>query len=133
MRKILSPVKEAVDSSGKFDDVVQRTIKLFRRRHSNQEDVDKSFNEFLQNPYDKTITRSTVENLLSEAVAAQQKVAYGRKKGPRAVANQFVNFAGTFSKFLAAFSGIVEIVKGVDDQWGGLAYGTLSVLLIVCS
>lgn len=42
-----------------------------------------------------------------------------------------MNFADKFSQFLASFSGIVEIVKVADEQWGGLAYGTLSVLLIV--
>lgn len=34
-----------------------------------------------------------------------------------------------FANFLENFSGIVEIVRAADDQYGGLAYGTLSVFL----
>jgi hypothetical protein len=37
----------------------------------------------------------------------------------------------TFSNFLTSYSGIVEVVKGVDNNYGGIAYGTLSVLLAV--
>lgn len=39
------------------------------------------------------------------------------------------SFLTTFADFLESFSGICEIVKGADQQYGGLAYGTLSVLL----
>lgn len=35
------------------------------------------------------------------------------------------------AKFLEGFSGIAEIVKAADQQYGGLAYGTLSLLLNV--
>lgn len=37
----------------------------------------------------------------------------------------------TFSDFLRSYSGIVELVKAADSQYGGLAYGTLSLLLSV--
>jgi len=35
----------------------------------------------------------------------------------------------SFGAFLTNYSGIVEIMKGADQQYGGLAYGLLSVLL----
>ncbi|KAL9126195.1 MAG: hypothetical protein Q9217_004724 [Psora testacea] len=41
------------------------------------------------------------------------------------------NFATKFSEFLESYSGIVEVVKGADQQYGGLAYGTLSLFFIV--
>ena len=37
----------------------------------------------------------------------------------------------SFARFLQNFSGIVEIAKAADQQYGGLAYGTLSLLLCV--
>lgn len=36
-----------------------------------------------------------------------------------------------FADFLEAYSGIVEIVKQADSQYGGLAYSTVSLLLLV--
>ena len=38
-----------------------------------------------------------------------------------------------FADFLEAYSGIVEIVKQADSQYGGLAYSTVSLLLLVCT
>jgi hypothetical protein len=40
-------------------------------------------------------------------------------------------FLATMSEFLGCYSGIVEIVRCADQQYGGIAYGTISVLLIV--
>ncbi|KJX92477.1 hypothetical protein TI39_contig5847g00009 [Zymoseptoria brevis] len=37
----------------------------------------------------------------------------------------------SFSQFLENFSGIAEIAKAADQQYGGLAFGTLSVMLSV--
>ena len=50
----------------------------------------------------------------------------------RTKASQHVqDFATKFSRFLESYSGIVEVLKGVDQQYGGAAYGTLSIFLIV--
>lgn len=51
----------------------------------------------------------------------------------RPKASQYAqSFVTKFSDFLESYSGIVEIVKGADQQYGGLAYGTLSLFLVVC-
>ena len=42
-----------------------------------------------------------------------------------------ITFANNFSGFLQAYSGIVEIMQGADQQYGGIAYSALSLLLIV--
>ena len=42
-----------------------------------------------------------------------------------------LTFANNFSSFLQAYSGIVEIMQGADQQYGGIAYSALSLLLIV--
>ena len=36
-----------------------------------------------------------------------------------------------FADFLEAYSGVVETVKQADSRYGGLAYTTLSLLLLV--
>lgn len=44
---------------------------------------------------------------------------------------RFQDFAVTFSRFLKAYSGIVDIVGGVDHQFGYVAFSTLSLLFAV--
>lgn len=56
-----------------------------------------------------------------------------RSSTGRKIGTGFQGFLVTFSDFLESFSGIVEIVKAADQQYGGLAYGTLSVFLSVAA
>lgn len=65
--------------------------------------------------------------------ATTQKSIWGirRKQGSRKVGSVTQSFAKNFSAFLAGYSGVVEMVKTGDNQYGGLAYGTLSLLLSV--
>lgn len=42
-------------------------------------------------------------------------------------------FANNFASYLQAYSGIIEIMQGADNQYGGAAYASLSLLLIVSS
>lgn len=53
----------------------------------------------------------------------------GERKGSAGAAVQ--SGLTAVSGFLENFSGLVEIAKGADQQYGGLAYGTLSLLLSV--
>jgi phage-related protein len=54
-----------------------------------------------------------------------------RSVGLRKAGSSVQRVLGTFSDFLGSYSGIVELVKAADSQYGGLAYGTLSLLLSV--
>ena len=65
--------------------------------------------------------------------ATLQKSFWGkqRKQGARKIGYGIQSFANNFSAFLESYSGIVEMVKAGDNQYGGLAYGTLSLLLSV--
>ena len=54
-----------------------------------------------------------------------------RKTGLRRYPALLQTFMTRFADFLEAYSGIVEIVKQADSQYGGLAYTTLSLLLLV--
>lgn len=71
-----------------------------------------------------------MEEYVDTGLAAQQR--HELRKGPlRRAGRHAVAFANHVSNFLQAFSGVVEVVKAVDQQYGGAAYGALSVLLIV--
>jgi hypothetical protein len=54
-----------------------------------------------------------------------------RSNGLRKRAMQLQNFAVTFSRFLQAYSGIVNIFQAVDTQYGNVAFATLSLLFAV--
>ena len=71
--------------------------------------------------------------MLAVQEATAQKSLWGvrRKQGIRRVGSVTQSFAKNFSAFLAGYSGVVEMVKTGDNQYGGLAYGTLSLLLSV--
>jgi hypothetical protein len=62
---------------------------------------------------------------------AQKGLLEERGKGVKKVAAKVEKFAITFAGFLDAYSGIVEVLKCADSQYGGLAYGTLSLFFIV--
>ena len=76
---------------------------------------------------------SALENIVREmqieAETSKDQWAKNRSKTSRHVQN----FTTRFSQFLESYSGIVEVLKGADQQYGGVAYGTLSVFLVVRS
>ena len=68
---------------------------------------------------------------VEEATTQKSIWSIRRKQGGRKVGSVTQSFAKNFSAFLAGYSGVVEMVKTGDNQYGGLAYGTLSLLLSV--
>ena len=54
-----------------------------------------------------------------------------RLSGLRKAAANFQEFTQTFSQFLRAYSGIVDIIQGADAQYGNVASATLSLLFVV--
>ena len=79
---------------------------------------------------DSASLKGILSNCLGDAKGQQerrqQSQSFIRKAG-----NKTVVFANNFSSFLQAYSGIIEIMKGADQQYGGAAYATLSLFLIV--
>ena len=69
--------------------------------------------------------------LLEEADKRRMSWSTQRKTGLRKAGSSVQKFLNTFSAFLESFSGIVGIVKAAGNQYGGLAYSTLSILLKV--
>jgi len=74
--------------------------------------------------------KETAENGLQLASNDREKWAELRHKGP----GRFVqSFLTSFSSYLEAYSGIVEVVKNGGQPYGQVAYSTLSIFLIVCN
>jgi hypothetical protein len=55
-----------------------------------------------------------------------------RSSGVQKASTQLQSALRRFKQFLECYSGLVEIIKQADTQYGGLAYATLSVFLVVC-
>jgi len=62
---------------------------------------------------------------------AESELKLRRSKGLHKAAAKSQEFAMEFSRFLTAYSGIVNIVQAVDAQYGGVACATLSLLFAV--
>lgn len=69
------------------------------------------------------------QQLLHHANHRKQRWEMGRSKTGRSTQR----FIARTSAFIEAYSGIVEVMRGVDQQYGGAAYGLISVLLVVSS
>ena len=70
------------------------------------------------------------EKSLEEAVGAQKAYSQPNTRFGRA-ARQTENSIFAFVEYAEAFSGIVDIMRAVDDQYGGVGYSTLSLLIAV--
>ncbi|KAF6831310.1 hypothetical protein CPLU01_06867 [Colletotrichum plurivorum] len=93
------------------------------------EDILEEIQELKEN--NETITDGAAK---SETVRAFGSKTLWRRKQEKTVRRPGVwvqQWLNVFGDFLSSYSGIVEVVKGVDGQYGGLAYGTLSVLLAI--
>jgi len=74
--------------------------------------------------------KETAESGLQLASNDRDKWAELRHKG----SGRFIqSFLTSFSNYLEAYSGIVEVVKNGGQSYGQVAYSTLSIFLIVCS
>lgn len=71
--------------------------------------------------------------LIQEADEKRHLVSQNREHGAGKAAFRLQRFLTCFSDFLNSYSGIVECVKAADNQFGGLAYGTLAIFLKVAA
>ncbi|CAD6575977.1 MAG: hypothetical protein ASARMPREDX12_007665 [Alectoria sarmentosa] len=85
--------------------------------------------EFVKTADMDSLTR-LLSDRLNEAEGRQEKHAHTQHSIGR-IGKAAVAFANHFSSFLQAYSGIIEIMEGADQQYGGVAYSALSLLLIV--
>ncbi|KAL8920303.1 MAG: hypothetical protein Q9172_004562 [Xanthocarpia lactea] len=110
------------------------TMKSAREILDTQEDFMKDIqqNKSLKRSSDSSVNNfSELEQMVQEAKGATENVKGDWMKKRSKTSKYTQKFATKFSGFLESYSGIVEVVRGADQQYGGLAYSTLSLFLIV--
>ena len=100
-----------------------KALKVFR--HDMRKEITSEGLGFSENANENSI-QDLLRYCLGEAKLHQRDQKFIRTVGKKTVV-----FANNFANFFQAYSGVVEIMKGADQQYGGIAYGTLSILLIV--
>lgn len=93
------------------------------------EDVLEEIQELKEN--NETITDEAAKGETVRAFVSKRLWRREQEKTARRPGVWVQRWLNVFGDFLSSYSGIVEVVKGVDGQYGGLAYGTLSVLLAI--
>lgn len=68
---------------------------------------------------------------VQEAKRANSAYNLERTTGARKGGKRLQQFLKTFSDFLGAYSGIIDLVRNAGQQYGEAAYQTLSILLVV--
>ena len=121
-RKATEPAKDILDSSSSFKSISAKCAQ-----------VETTASDQIQSKEDlfKVIDSKIVDSELTSLEAHKLLWSAQRKKGLRMFPRLLQSFMTRFADFLEAYSGIVEIVKQADSQYGGLAYSTLSLLLLV--
>lgn len=82
---------------------------------------------------DRRELKAQADVALQNANIVNEKFNEDRQTGSKKVGAQAQSFIESFSGFLNAYSGIISVVRGGGQQYGELAYETLSLLLIVCT
>ena len=95
---------------------IEKTITLEEQKFVQTADLE-SLNRVLSQGLDEAMDRRKIHATSQQTVGKVGKAT--------------LTFAYNFSSFLQAYSGIVEIMQGADQQYGGIAYSALSLLLIV--
>ncbi len=121
-RKATDPAKDLLDGSSSFKEISAKCAK----EETVASDQIQSKEDLL-----KVIDSKTVNSEVTSLEAQKLLWSTQRKKGLRKFPRLLQSFMTRFADFLEAYAGIVEIVKQADSQYGGLAYSTLSVLLLV--
>ena len=66
---------------------------------------------------------------LHKALTSRSRWKEDKQRLSRKAGVALQRWLNAFAGFLESYSGIVEVVKAAYQQYGGLAYGTLSILL----
>ncbi|KAM0795426.1 hypothetical protein BDR22DRAFT_976891 [Usnea florida] len=120
--KSAEPAREALDSRLAFDQNVSRLVPREARVSAT---IDSKQDALILTQYESANTELDLAQVKNSAWSAK------RKKGLRKLPTLLQTFMTRFADFLEAYSVIVEIIKQADSQYGGLAYSTVSLLLLV--
>ncbi|KAF1969456.1 hypothetical protein BU23DRAFT_557637 [Bimuria novae-zelandiae CBS 107.79] len=99
--------------------------------NTSRQDVEKEIAQVLIDEEVSGLSPELQSNLSLAANAFKDWRSGRRATAARKAGTALQSTASTIGDFLQSFAGVAEIVKGADQQFGGLAYGTVSVLLNV--
>ncbi|KAL8647629.1 MAG: hypothetical protein Q9226_006353 [Calogaya cf. arnoldii] len=105
---------ETMKSARKMLDTQEDFMKDIQQINSFKRASDSSVNNFSELERMVQGMKGTAENVKGDWMKKRSKASKHTQ-----------NFTTKFSGFLESYSGIVEVVKGADQQYGGLAYGLL--------
>lgn len=128
----LLPANDAVGGNRKFEQFIKEKLKS-KLLEEELPTTKKALNELLEKQLKKfgiKDLKEIAENGLQYATNDQEDWSQKHQKQP----GRYVqNFLTTFSRYLEAYSGVVEVVKSAGQPYGQVAYSTLSLFLIACS
>jgi hypothetical protein len=129
LREILQPANETLRGRDEFKQRVRRILGGKRGSHqvpTTREGLQQQIKEL-----DPRQLGELADSALRVAGRAHSTYIKERATGAKKMGQRTQNFVRVFADFLGAYSGIVELVRGAGQQYGQLAYETLSLFLSV--
>ncbi|KAI9858315.1 MAG: hypothetical protein M1813_007590 [Trichoglossum hirsutum] len=128
-QEILQPANETLRGRDEFKQRVRRILGGKRGSHqvpTTREGLQQQIKEL-----DPRQLGELADSALRVAGRAHSTYIKERATGAKKMGQRTQNFVRVFADFLGAYSGIVELVRGAGQQYGQLAYETLSLFLSV--
>ena len=128
--RALRAPKEVLEAHRQFKKRLRNALRIGNKEvqiASTKDELEKQIEE-IQNPESiHTVARKNFD----KAVRSRNEYQLEREHGPKKVGRWAQEFASGFARFVATYSGILEIVRRAGGPYGEVGYQTLSILLIV--
>ncbi|KAI9693538.1 MAG: hypothetical protein M1820_009190 [Bogoriella megaspora] len=98
-----------------------------------KQEVEEQIRKLVDDDADASIQSKAESKLYLTSKAFKDWKSDRRSNNTRKAGAGLQNVLCTMADFLQSFSGIAEMVKAADQQYGGLAYGTISLLVSVAA
>ena len=129
----LKPVKETFTERNQFWQIIKRKLTKTELKevmeNASPSDQSNDLSALDDETYESLVKR--VKACMAETQRGNEELMQKRATGMRRVSDSVQKFAQSFNEFLRTYSGLVDVLQAVDAQYGGLAWGTLSLLFIV--
>jgi len=129
----LKPVKDTLAERSQFWQMIKRKLTKTELKevmeNASASDQSNDFRAFDDETYESLVKR--VKACMAETERGNEELIQKRATGMRRISDSVQKFAQSFNEFLHTYSGLVDVLQAVDAQYGGLAWGTLSLLFIV--
>ncbi|KAH9204345.1 hypothetical protein DL95DRAFT_418332 [Leptodontidium sp. 2 PMI_412] len=115
--------------SSRFRQALHRSIRKESLRRLQEVETKEDLMHLIRQEQERAEKLAT--DAVETASAQQNEVDENRQHGFKKVTTVLQATLTTFSEFAQCYAGFVEMIKLADKFYGGLAYGTLSVFLII--